>query len=217
MNHYGKGRFPPDHSVTFRPPPCVIGEEKRQLPPRRTKTSHGRRLPMACSHTAPDRDPERLVRAYADLVLRVCYTYLRSTADAEDVCQDTLLKLLLREEPFRDTGHERAWVIRVAINACKNLPRDCGGQGPAPHAASRGGIEPRAASLARRAPPTCGAQSPWPRVQGRLEAGREKTPVRCRHRTGVFDAWQEALRIRRSPGRAGPGRRGRRRRGPRRR
>ena len=34
------------------------------------------------------REPERLVRAYADLVLRVCYTYLRSTADAEDVCQD---------------------------------------------------------------------------------------------------------------------------------
>ena len=32
-------------------------------------------------HT-PDRDPERTVRDYAGLVLRVCYTYLRSTADA---------------------------------------------------------------------------------------------------------------------------------------
>lgn len=74
----------------------------------------------------PDRDPERLVRAYADLVLRVCYTYLRSTADAEDVCQDTLVKLICREEPFRDAGHERAWVIRVAINACKSLLRDRG-------------------------------------------------------------------------------------------
>lgn len=73
---------------------------------------------------APDRDPERLVRDYADLVLRVCYTYLRSTADAEDVCQDTLVKLLLRREPFRDSGHERAWVIRVAANTCMNLLRD---------------------------------------------------------------------------------------------
>lgn len=73
---------------------------------------------------APDRDPERLVRAYADLILRVCYTYLRSTADAEDICQDTLVKLLLREEPFRDQDHERAWVIRVAANACKNLLRE---------------------------------------------------------------------------------------------
>ena len=75
---------------------------------------------------APDRDPERLVRAYADLVLRVCYTYLRSTADAEDVCQDTLIKLVCREEPFRDLDHERAWVVRVASNACKNLLRDRG-------------------------------------------------------------------------------------------
>ena len=72
------------------------------------------------------RDPDRLVRDYADLVLRVCYTYLRSTADAEDVCQDTLVKLILCEKPFRDPGHERAWVIRVAINACKNLLRDRG-------------------------------------------------------------------------------------------
>lgn len=81
---------------------------------------------MPGTRHAPDRDPERLVHDYADLVLRVCYTYLRSTADAEDVCQETLMKLLLRREPFHDTGHERAWVIRVAINACKNLLRDRG-------------------------------------------------------------------------------------------
>ncbi|WP_206390946.1 RNA polymerase sigma factor [Olsenella sp. An285] len=81
---------------------------------------------MQIPRNAPDRDPERLVRAYADLVLRVCYTYLRSTSDAEDVCQDTLVKLICRDEPFRDPGHERAWVIRVAANACRNLLRDRG-------------------------------------------------------------------------------------------
>lgn len=81
---------------------------------------------MQIPRDALDRDPERFVRDYADLVLRVCHTYLRSTADAEDVCQDTLVKLLLREEPFHDPGHERAWVIRVAANACKNLLRDRG-------------------------------------------------------------------------------------------
>ena len=81
---------------------------------------------MTGPNRTPDRDPERLVRDYADLVLRVCYTYLRSTADAEDVCQDTLVKLICRDEPFRDPGHERAWVIRVAINACRDLLRDRG-------------------------------------------------------------------------------------------
>lgn len=81
---------------------------------------------MTDSKNAPDRGPERLVRDYADLVLRVCYTYLRSTADAEDVCQDTLVKLICRDEPFRNPSHERAWVIRVATNACRNLLRDRG-------------------------------------------------------------------------------------------
>ena len=87
---------------------------------------------MTGSRNAPDRDPERLVRDYADLVLRVCYTYLRSTADAEDVCQDTLVKLICRDEPFRDPGHERAWVIRVAANACRNLLRERRAHPPEP-------------------------------------------------------------------------------------
>ena len=44
---------------------------------------------MQIPRNALDRDPERLVRDYADLVLRVCYTYLHSTADAEDVAART--------------------------------------------------------------------------------------------------------------------------------
>lgn len=79
---------------------------------------------MDAPRPQPDRDPERLVLTYADLILRVCYTYLHVTSDAEDICQDTLVKLLQRQEPFRSTDHERAWVIRVAINACKNLLRE---------------------------------------------------------------------------------------------
>ncbi|OUP09770.1 hypothetical protein [Collinsella sp. An2] len=43
---------------------------------------------MPGTRHAPDRDPERLVHDYADLVLRVCYTHLRSTTDAEDVAGD---------------------------------------------------------------------------------------------------------------------------------
>lgn len=81
---------------------------------------------MFFSNRARERDPERLVREYADLVMRVCYTYLHSTADAEDVCQDTLLKLICRKEPFNGPDHERAWVIRVASNACKSLLRSRG-------------------------------------------------------------------------------------------
>lgn len=64
--------------------------------------------------------PERLVERYADTILRVGYTYLHSRADAEDVCQEVFLRTLSREQPFRSEEHERAWVIRVAINLCKD-------------------------------------------------------------------------------------------------
>lgn len=72
-------------------------------------------------HARPASEPERLVRTYADLILRLSYSYLGSTHDAEDICQTVFLKLLERREPFADTEHERAWVIRVTINLCKNL------------------------------------------------------------------------------------------------
>ena len=63
---------------------------------------------------------DRLVETYADTVLRLCYTYLHSTADAEDLCQNVLLKLIERKKPFESKEHEKAWVLRCAINECKN-------------------------------------------------------------------------------------------------
>ena len=68
-------------------------------------------------------EANRLVEAYADTILRVSYTYLRSTHDAEDICQDVLLKALDRTESFESAEHERAWIVRVAINAAKDLLR----------------------------------------------------------------------------------------------
>lgn len=69
------------------------------------------------------RRAERLVNTYADLILRVAYTYLGSRADAEDVCQEVLLRLLRRREPFESAEHERAWVVCVTANLCRDLLR----------------------------------------------------------------------------------------------
>ena len=66
------------------------------------------------------REAERLVNTYSDLILRLSYTYLRSTQDGEDICQTVLLKLLTEDRVFESPEHERAWVVRVAINACKD-------------------------------------------------------------------------------------------------
>lgn len=68
-------------------------------------------------------EANRLVATYADTILRVSYTYLHNTQDAEDICQEVLLKALNRAERFESAEHERAWIIRVAINAAKDLLR----------------------------------------------------------------------------------------------
>lgn len=65
-------------------------------------------------------EAERLVNTYSDLILRLSYTYLKSTQDGEDICQTVLLKLLTGGEVFDSPEHEKAWVIRTAINACKD-------------------------------------------------------------------------------------------------
>lgn len=66
---------------------------------------------------------ERLVGTYADMILRISYIYLKNTADAEDICQNVFLKLLKNEIVFDSPGHEKAWIIRATMNACKDLLR----------------------------------------------------------------------------------------------
>lgn len=64
---------------------------------------------------------ERLVYTYADMILRLSYTYLKSTHDAEDICQTVFLKYLTNAPEFESAEHEKAWVLRTAVNACKDF------------------------------------------------------------------------------------------------
>ena len=66
---------------------------------------------------------ERLVNSYSDMILRVSFLYLKQTCDAEDVCQEVFLKMLLHDISFDDAEHEKAWIIRTTINACKDIVR----------------------------------------------------------------------------------------------
>ena len=61
-----------------------------------------------------------LVDSYADMILRISYMYLKSTYDAEDICQDVLMKCLAHDQRFETDEHERRWIIRTTINACKD-------------------------------------------------------------------------------------------------
>lgn len=69
----------------------------------------------------PNQQAERLANAYADAILRLSYTYLKNTQDAQDICQTVFVKLLTEPRQFESAEHERAYVLRMAANACKDL------------------------------------------------------------------------------------------------
>lgn len=68
-----------------------------------------------------EQDVNRAIEQYADTVKRICVLHLKNDADTEDIFQTVFLKYALRSAPFESPEHEKAWLIRVTINACKDL------------------------------------------------------------------------------------------------
>lgn len=66
-------------------------------------------------------DANRAIERYADTVRRICMVHLKNEADTEDIFQTVFLKYVLRSAPFASEEHEKAWFIRVTVNACKDL------------------------------------------------------------------------------------------------
>ena len=64
---------------------------------------------------------EYLANTYADAILRLSYTYLKNTHDAQDICQTVFVRLLAEPRSFESPEHERAYILRMAVNACKDL------------------------------------------------------------------------------------------------
>lgn len=62
----------------------------------------------------------RLVNTYADMILRISYSYLKQTCDAEDICQTVFLKILTKDIRFDTPQHEKAYIIRTTVNTCKD-------------------------------------------------------------------------------------------------
>lgn len=65
----------------------------------------------------------RLVESYERDLLRISYVYLRDLALAEDAVQETFIKVYKSLETFRGECNERTWLMRIAINTCKDMRR----------------------------------------------------------------------------------------------
>ncbi len=68
-----------------------------------------------------EEEVNRAVETYADMVRRICFYHLKNEADTEDVFQNVFLKYMLYDGVFQSSEHEKAWLLRVAINDCKDI------------------------------------------------------------------------------------------------
>ena len=67
----------------------------------------------------------RWIEEYSDSILRTCYLYLSDQGQAEDATQDTWVKAWKHMNDFERQGiaNEKAWLLRIAINTCKDYRR----------------------------------------------------------------------------------------------
>ena len=61
------------------------------------------------------------IERYSDTVRRLCMVHLKNYADTEDIFQVVFLKYAVSNVIFENQDHEKAWFVRVTLNACRDL------------------------------------------------------------------------------------------------
>lgn len=71
-------------------------------------------------------DKEKLkiaMEKYGDMIFRICLFTLKNYADAEDAVQETFIIYFRKSPAFENSEHEKAWLISVAQNKCRDTLR----------------------------------------------------------------------------------------------
>lgn len=71
----------------------------------------------------PTDDIERIICQYGNTLYRLCLIMLKNESDAEDAVQETVIRLYQNAPSFESQEHEKAWLIRVATNQCRDFLR----------------------------------------------------------------------------------------------
>lgn len=66
----------------------------------------------------------RLVQAHQGTLMNLCYMYLHDHGLAQDAVQETFLKAYKAIGTFKGEGAERAWLIKIALNTCRDMKRN---------------------------------------------------------------------------------------------
>lgn len=67
-----------------------------------------------------EQEADRAIELYSDTVRKICMLHLKNDSDTEDIFQTVFMKYILYSGSFESEEHEKAWLIRVTINACKD-------------------------------------------------------------------------------------------------
>lgn len=66
-------------------------------------------------------DLTNTIENYSDMLRKICFMHLKNYSDVEDVFQEVFLKYMQSDINFESEEHKKSWLIRVAINSCKDL------------------------------------------------------------------------------------------------
>ena len=66
------------------------------------------------------REISEIYHRNVDSVYRICFMYMKNKPDSQDMTQNTFLRLMNSDVTFESKEHETAWLMRTAINLCKN-------------------------------------------------------------------------------------------------
>ena len=70
-----------------------------------------------------DKDIESIYHRHVEMLYRVAYSFMKNGADAEDMVQETFIRLLRSGMVFDSVQHEKAWLIVTVSNLCKSALR----------------------------------------------------------------------------------------------
>ena len=78
---------------------------------------------MANSLQRTSKEIAEIYERHKDMVYRICFAYMKNISDTEDAVQDSFCNLIKAGAVFSSAEHEKAWLIRAAVNVCKNKLR----------------------------------------------------------------------------------------------
>ncbi|MDE6389515.1 MAG: RNA polymerase sigma factor [Lachnospiraceae bacterium] len=78
---------------------------------------------MTRANKKSESEINRILQTYSDMLYRTAYLLLGNPHDVQDVLQEVLLRYMEKAPVFTSCDYEKAWLLRVTSNCCKDCLR----------------------------------------------------------------------------------------------